>query len=108
MGIPPNPLSFCRPTGATVVFSNQGSSPFTANLQFMAANNVGYNFFFPTGAFAAPGSYNSGVGPNVGTLTVTAFIPEPGPISLVPTGVFFCGIHRFLRKPPRLDRRALR
>ena len=77
----------CRPTGTTLVLSNQGTGPLTANMDFLAANSVTYVFFFPTGAFGAPGTYSTGLGPNIGTLTVTALVPEPTSIVLLLAGV---------------------
>ena len=99
VGNPPNPGSFvsftcaqldtstnCRPTGTTVIFSNQGTGSFTADLQFIAANSVTYAFQFPTGSFGVPGTYNSGVTANVGTLTVTA-VPESSASVLLLAGI---------------------
>jgi hypothetical protein len=70
-----------------VTFSNQSVlGGFSAQLTFAATNNVEYAFFFPTGAFGTPGSYNSGGNnPNVGTLTVYR-TPEPTPALLILTG----------------------
>jgi hypothetical protein len=111
IGFPPNPLSFvsftcaqldssanCRPSGTTLIFSNQGTGAFTANLQFSAANNVNYVFFFPAGAFGIPGTYSSGSGPNIGTLTVTA-VSEPSSIFLLLAGIPCYGISRLKRAP---------
>jgi hypothetical protein len=77
--------------GLDIFFSNQSGSPsgYSADLQFDAADDTAYIFYFPTGAFAAPGVYaadNGGPKFNLGTLTVTE-TPEPNTLLLALTGV---------------------
>ena len=90
----------CNPVGEES-FSNQSVlGAFSAQLTFDATNDVGYGFFFPTGAFGAPGVYtadNGGPTFNLGTLTVTE-TPEPVTVLLALSGVYFCGLRRLLAK----------
>jgi hypothetical protein len=89
----------CNPLGVES-FSNQSIlGAFSAQLTFDATNNTDYAFFFPTGAFGAPGVYNAETGgnENPGTLTVTQ-TPEPTTILLVLSGFCLCGFRRLLTK----------
>jgi hypothetical protein len=82
-----------------ISFSNQGVA-FSAQLTFDAINNTEYAFFFPTGAFDAPGVYSaeSGRNFNSGTLTVTQ-TPEPHTIIMLAlSGFCLCGFRRFPTK----------
>ena len=78
------------------IFFSKGTSAFPAALQFDAADDVAYIFYFPTGAFGVPGTYSSeNLGPpsNLGTLTVTQ-TPEPATLLLVLGGACLCGRRR--------------
>jgi hypothetical protein len=90
----------CAPSGEES-FSNQSAlGAFSAQLGFDATNGVEYDFFFPTGAFGAPGVYsaeNGGPTFNLGTLTVTT-TPEPTTMLLAVSGACLCGLLRLLTK----------
>lgn len=77
--------------GLAIFFSNQSVSlpSYSADLQFDAADDTAYIFYFPSGAFDGPGVYaadNGGPKFNLGTLTVTE-TPEPNTLLLALTGV---------------------
>ncbi|HEV3331318.1 MAG TPA: hypothetical protein VG096_10075 [Bryobacteraceae bacterium] len=99
----------CDPAFLGAVFSNQSAGgAFSAQLQFNATNGAGYIFYFPAGAFGAPGVYSANAPTpvfNSGTLTVQT--PEPANAILMLLGLV-CGswylrwpllpaIHRFSR-----------
>jgi hypothetical protein len=83
-----------------VFFQNSNPAPggFSAILNFDAADDAGYTFFFPAGAFDTPGvysSYDGGPTFNLGTLIVS---PEPATTLLAFGGLCLCGFGRLLTK----------
>jgi hypothetical protein len=84
-----------------VFFSQDVAIPaFSAIISFNAADDVGYVFDFPAGAFDSPGVYSAYADApwySPGTLTVTT-TPEPSTMLLVLSALSLFGLHRLLVK----------